>query len=44
MTAFLIALAALIVGYFVYGKIVEHIFGTNGGLIWKFVHLRHYSG
>ncbi|MCI6284372.1 carbon starvation CstA family protein [Selenomonas sp.] len=29
MTAFLIALAALIVGYFVYGKIVEHMFGPT---------------
>ena len=26
MTAFLFALCALIVGYFVYGKIVDHVF------------------
>ena len=29
MTAFLFALCALIVGYFVYGKIVEHVFGPT---------------
>jgi len=29
MTAFLFALCALIVGYFTYGKIVEHVFGPT---------------